>query len=164
MAGYPTILTRAAFGPTREDDGIAPDDARYVGAYHFNLLFHQVAGMNILSPRAYLLLVSDGDDLSIVEQGEAWAPDGGGAAPSYSSPGAGEFEFTYASSYTDQRGGSIATAFRFAATFVQGPGKDVEAYANVDASIARKLVLNTTNSAGALTEPANGTRILLLGY
>lgn len=158
MSGYPTIITRDAFGPTREDDGIPPDDSRYVGAYHFNLLFHQVAGMNIAAARAYVLLAFASGVASIVERGEAWAPNGDGAAPTLTKVGTGHWTLEYASTYANQQGAQAGTSFRWAVGHAQGSF----AVAATSLNNPQTVRLDTLSFSGSNADPPDGTNVLVL--
>jgi len=109
MSGFPARASRAAFGPTRVDDGVVTDPERCVGASDFNLTFAQVAGCNLCVPRAWALLSWDGATMTVGAAGEAWDPDDG-TAPAVTSSGAGEYLLTYAATYLDHQGNTISTA------------------------------------------------------
>ena len=164
MAGYPTIPTRNAFGPVRKDDGIAPDNEKYVGSYHFNLLFHQVAGMGVLAPRAYVILTFASGVATIAEHGESWAPNGDGLAPTLALVSAGEWTLQYASGYTNQVGGMVQTVLRFAGRSRQSPNADdyVEAYVAADSRTVH--VLNYARSSDALVAPDDATSIVVFAF
>ena len=119
MPGFPTRPTRRAFGPTRQDDGVTSDDAKYVGAVHFNLDFWQVAGMGVVAARAACFIDLAAGTPVIAWHTEAWDPDAEDAAPTLNHPGVGEFQLVYAASYPDEKGTAVATAVKGALAIAQ---------------------------------------------
>ena len=112
MSGFPTRPTRAAFGPTRKDDGVAPDDARYYGAGHINLDLWQGAGMGIVVPRAVAFINLNGAAPALAWDTKAWDPNLVAAAPVFSRQAQGQFRLLYLATYPDETGAAMATALK----------------------------------------------------
>jgi hypothetical protein len=159
MPGYPTIPTRDAFGPTRIDDGIPPDDPRYVDASTFNLAFWQLAGLGVCSPRAYVRLSFASGVATLEEHGEAWAPNGDGVAPTLTKTGTGAWTVEYAASYTDEQGTSAALAFRFAMPVRNSPNDDDTAQVTISPAQQANLA---NFDGGVAADPDDDTEIIIV--
>lgn len=116
MAGFPSRISRATFGPTREDFDVVPNDVHFVRAFFFELLFRQTAGMNLFSPKAKARITSN----ALASHDEAWAPDGGGTAPTFLHLGTGHYRLTYAATYLDEEEQAIPPNLTEAKVYVQG--------------------------------------------
>lgn len=116
MAGWPVRIARTTLGPTREDHDVVVDDTRFVRAFFFELEHWQVAGMNLFCPKVSALIVSN----AVSSRNEAWAPNGGGTAPTFAHVGTGHYRLTYAASYNDEEGVAQPPALTWARAFVQG--------------------------------------------
>jgi hypothetical protein len=114
MAGFPSRITRALFGPTREDLIPARDHVHFVASRFFNLLFWQVPGINVMVSRAGGLIVAD----ALSQHEEAWHPNGG-AAPTFSHPATGNYRLVYAATYKDADDNDVVPAITRARGFVQ---------------------------------------------
>jgi hypothetical protein len=108
MSGFPTRPSRLAFGPTRTDDGVVTDHVKCVAAEVFNLDHWQVAGLGVVSPRAWCLMQWDGAALQLLASGEAWDPNGA-YLPVLARTGAGVYTITYAATYPNELGVAVAT-------------------------------------------------------
>lgn len=109
MSGWPGRPSRAAFGPTRANDGVVTDPTKFVSAADYNLTFWQVAGISAgFAARAWALLKWDGAALTLQASGETWDPNGL-VLPAVSRTGAGVYLVTYAATSPDMDGAAIAT-------------------------------------------------------
>lgn len=76
--GFPTRIARSSFGPRLVNKWPVVDPKHDIGDHTFNLLFHQVAGMNAVSARGLLFVDVNASTGAIATtyQGLAWDPDG----------------------------------------------------------------------------------------
>jgi hypothetical protein len=110
MSGFPSRLLRSIFGPkVLVNTNPVENPNSDLGAEAFMPLFHQVAGMNLLAPRAVLLGFYTGAVLTIQHQAEAWSPDNDQVHPTPARSAAGVYTYTFASTYKDENGADIAT-------------------------------------------------------
>mgnify|MGYP000882923434 CR=1 FL=1 len=114
MSGFPTRLTRAAFGPTKRNLSaglISPE--YYQGANEVELSHWQVSGMSLAIHRAWALVTWDGADgatsVSLTASGEAWDPRAQ-YVPTVARTSAGVYTVTYAASYPDETATEVSTA------------------------------------------------------
>lgn len=115
MAGFPTRISRALFGPKRQDLYKAKDEKNFISAWFFELLFWQVSGLNQSAPLASGLIDNGG---ALLAHEESWAPDGG-TAPGIAHPATGHFQLTYAGTYTDEEDQDVPVALTRARGFAQ---------------------------------------------
>lgn len=109
MAGFPARITRSALGPTLVNAYPVENPEQDVGAETLNPAFWQLAGLNRVSGKALLAAVWDGvSAFTITAQEEAWNPNGTQARPVLARTSAGVYTYTFASSYLDESGASIA--------------------------------------------------------
>lgn len=110
MSGYPTLITRAALGPTYKDERPVENPETDLGARALNLAFWQLSGVQMAAPRALLIAewntTSSAFDLS--RQGEAWSPQST-SAPTLARSAAGKYSYTFAASYPDVDGTEVST-------------------------------------------------------
>jgi len=119
MPGFPIRPSRASFGPTREDQYPVVDPVRFVSAATFNLEHWQTAGLGAVSPLAWVAIAIDGADAaSLGASHEAWDP-AGSYVPTVTKLGVGHYRITYAATYPDELGTSIATNIRWGLVQVQ---------------------------------------------
>jgi len=78
MSGFPNRIARSSLGPTLEDKFPVVNPKHDLGAKQFNLLFHQVGGMNLVSARGLLSVDvnSSTGTVTTIYQGIAWDPEG----------------------------------------------------------------------------------------
>jgi hypothetical protein len=78
MSGFPNRISRNSFGPTLENKWPVVNPKHDIGAESFNLLFHQVGGMNLITARGLLFVdVNSGTGIATTTyQGIAWDPNG----------------------------------------------------------------------------------------
>jgi hypothetical protein len=110
--GFPTRILRSALGPKFLDTAPVENPETDIGARQFNLAFHQVAGLNLVAPRVSLVAHYTGGQFVIQHQQEAWNTEGAQARPVLARSAAGVYTYTFASSYLDEDGVSVATVLR----------------------------------------------------
>lgn len=113
MSGFPARIQRSDLGPTFVDAYPVENPETDIGARAFNAAFHQVAGMNLVSPRAIVVAEYSGGALSIQYQAEAWNPNSDQAHPVLSRNGTGLYFLTFDASYADESGVQIPTTLYF---------------------------------------------------
>lgn len=115
MAGWPARLSRAILGPKRKNE-IEPDnDVYFVAAKFFNMVFWQVSGANLFTPKAGGLIVAN----ALTEHEEAWDPDGDDNPPTFVHVGTGHYRITYAGTYKDDDDVDVAPTLTRARGFGQ---------------------------------------------
>lgn len=142
MSGWPRRISRSALGPTREDFDTVVDDRFFVRAEFFELVHWQLAGANLFSPKANALITSD----ALAGHDEAWAPNGGGTAPTFEHVATGHYRLTYAATYLDQKGDAQAPALTWAKAHVQGTSPH-QTSATAAGNIVNVYVENDAGSA-----------------
>lgn len=147
LGGFPVRPTRAAFGPTRVNEGVPVDLTKYVTAENFNLDHWQVAGCGLVVPRAWCLLSSAG---AILAAAEAWDPDSA-SAPTPTKGSAGIYTLTYDATYPNKDGVQQATNLLFGLVAVQALGGDWVGVAVPQAANGR-IVDIQLKTAGTLTD------------
>jgi len=111
MSGFPNRIARSSFGPTLEDKWPVVNPKHDIGASSFNLLFHQVGGMNAVTARGLLFVDVDSGTGSITTmfQGIAWDPDGTLPKIVWDRSAAGIYSWSLPqSSYADESGNMIS--------------------------------------------------------
>lgn len=151
MAGFPTRVSRAAFGPAFENKRSVVNVNKELGKDTVELFAWQVSGMNVVSPIAFATVIYDGANYVLDVNEEAWDPNGSGAAPVLSRAAAGNFRLTYLASYTDNAGNTVTTNLR-AAKVVPNVTTDIVGVAEVQ-SDKRVIEIRLRNgSTRALTD------------
>lgn len=133
MSGFPNRPSRAAFGPTYEDEIPVQDPKRELGADTVNLSMWQVAGAGRTLPMA--LVLYDPNTESILYQTLAFDPRQELGDISIVRDNAGQYTMTFEATYQDQRGSDIEFLPKFAIAFCQWstlPGSRVSANAKVN--------------------------------
>src|SRR5688500_9328823 len=74
MSGFPTRMSRAAFGPTYVNAFKVNDPTKEIDASVYNLAFWQLAGAGLVSPRAVIFCDASGSACTTLEQFLAWDP------------------------------------------------------------------------------------------
>lgn len=131
MSGYPSIPTRASFGPTYRDERPVVDSETELGADVMNLAFWQLAGAGRTLPRA-VLSISGGATPVVGFQALAFDPNGVLNKLAITRTGAGDYSFTFDATYTNERGEAVAFAPTAAVAIVLGTDPSVWAIAQVD--------------------------------
>lgn len=126
MTGFPVRPSRTTFGPTLVNGGRVRDPTKNVGDDAFNLLFWQIAGMGVVSPRMLLKAVVDPSGAgSVVTSAQKMAWDSNGAVPAttWTYDSLGQYTWTLsAGSYPDKDGASVALGWLFAIAIPIGVG------------------------------------------
>lgn len=147
MAGFPTRISRSAFGRRRRNRNaiINPDEC--VTAETFNLILWQLAGMNATAPIAWVLVEADGTRLG---SGEAWNPDSDDRLrPTSSRSSAGVYVVTYAATYADMD--DVARPMVLLAGRV-GPQGSTAGMIGVCGFAGNTITVKTTTHAGVATD------------
>jgi len=120
MAGFPTRPSRRSFGPlTLQDRTPVRQADQEVGAQAMSLTWWQLAGLGLVTYTAWVLFHWDGANVQIDASGEAWDPESQ-FVPSVQRTSAGIYVVTYAATYPDENGQSIATNLRYCEVVSQG--------------------------------------------
>jgi hypothetical protein len=118
--GFPTRPSRAAFGPrTLKDRKTVVDNSKEIGATTFELMFWQLAGLGIASSLAWVLFHWNGVDVVIDASAESWDPYSV-YVPDVTRTSAGVYVVTYAATFQDERGTTVATALKSCEVIAQG--------------------------------------------
>jgi len=125
MSGYPNIPTRQDFGPEMENVRPPVMPTRDLSAGQMNLSFWQTAGAGRTLPQALILF--DGTIPGIVSQSLAFDPRQELGNITFVDNGVGDYTFTFASTYKDQRGADVAFAPLGAIAVPQNVAAGVEA-------------------------------------
>ena len=72
MSGFPARIQRSDLGPSFVDAYPVENPETDIGARAFNAAFHQVAGMNLVSPRAIVVAEYSGGSLSKAARNIDW--------------------------------------------------------------------------------------------
>lgn len=109
MPGFPLRFLRSALGPELIDSAPVENPETDIGARQFNLAFWQMAGANLIVPRATVVARWDGSAFVIAHQAEAWNTEGAQAHPLLERQEEGSYTYTFAANYLDENGAAIAT-------------------------------------------------------
>jgi hypothetical protein len=104
MGGFPTRASRAALGPTYQNEKEVTDPQREIGALVANLNFWQVAGLSQVTPRIVIKASVSGGVITNNFQAMAFDPDSGVSAISFVYEKVGHYSFAFASQYPDELG------------------------------------------------------------
>ena len=110
--GFPTRFVRSFLGPLFRDINPPENSETDIGARTFNTAFWQLAGMNLVSPRASLVAAYNAGtgQFAISHQHEAWNAENAQPHPTLTRQSAGRYRYTFAASYQDEADTAIATA------------------------------------------------------
>jgi hypothetical protein len=157
MPGFPARPDLATFGPDAVNTRAVRDPSRELDAATWNLLRFQVAGLGVISPRAYLEFLATAA-MTISARAEAWNPRGLTSAP-FTPPtitrvGTGNYSVVYASPVTDQAGASVALSFTRGMGFVVTPSAIVLKHVLVTPLVGSSngVKVAVFNAAGALED------------
>lgn len=142
MSGFPSRIQRSDLGPAFVDAYPVENPETDIGARAFNAAFHQVAGMNLVSPRAIVVAEYSGGALSVQYQAEAWNPNSDQAHPVLSRTGTGAYSLTFAASYADESGVQIPTTLYFAKASAMSQSL-VFALARINPANSLQVILET---------------------
>lgn len=110
MSGFPTRIIRSLFGPKLLDNYPAENPETDIPARAFNVGFWQIAGCNLVVPRATVVAKWNGAAFDYTHQAEAWNADESQAHPVLARTSAGVYTYTFAATYKDEDGADIATS------------------------------------------------------
>lgn len=119
MSGFPTRFLRSQLGPQLRNNYPVENPETDIGDATFNAAFWQIAGMNLVVPRATLVATWNGVGFDIGHQAEAWNADGAQLHPELARVGPGHYTYTFAPTYRDEDDVEIATALHAARVSVQ---------------------------------------------
>jgi hypothetical protein len=110
MGGFPGRPSRDEFGPTYEDEFPVENPKRELGQAVINLNMWQLAGAGLVSPKVVITATVSGSAVTVTNQLLAWDPNQTGAAIPIAYNSTGNYTPTFASTYPDEKGNSVATA------------------------------------------------------
>lgn len=112
MPQFPERLTRSELGPTYVNNRPVENPETDVGEEVINPLMDQVAGMNLIVPRAVLVAAwnSGSSQFDVFDQAEAWNPNLDQAHPALTRVATGRYEYLFAASYLNSKAVTIATS------------------------------------------------------
>jgi hypothetical protein len=110
MSGFPLRVTRSQLGPRMRNTRPVDNPETDVGEQLLNTLMDQVAGSNVITPRASLIARWNGSAFDVAHQAESWNTDGSQAHPQLARSAIGRYTYLFAPSYLDGEGNQIATA------------------------------------------------------
>jgi hypothetical protein len=163
VAGFPGRISRAAFGPTMQDEGRIRNPNTDFGASLVNLLLWQVAGMNGITPRGFQLCTISGGVLSKGRKWLAWDADGALPASAFDVVRSGTGVYTWAlssSTYADKDGTMVSVAIDTVLVFPMGT-TNLNMIADVNANGYQGTANAFTADSGAVADPAKFALILI---
>ena len=101
--GFPTRISRDAFGPIPEDTKPVVNPKRQLSAGIGNLMMWQIAGSGLMVPTARMIFTVAAGVLTLAQHTEAFQPNAG-AAPNTARTGAGVYTFSFLANYPDEEG------------------------------------------------------------
>lgn len=158
--GFPIRPSRAAIGPTKNNKlGVIGDPTLHLNADEINLFEWQVAGLGIMSPLVWAVLLTDAATPTVVDGGYAWDPNRELALPTVVRDSAGLFTLTFPSTGLDETGVARDVVLKYGIAHAQTSSRraSAEVLSNNTIQIGCRL-----EATGALNDgPAY---IILLGY
>jgi hypothetical protein len=154
--GFPTRFVRSVLGPLLRDLYPPENTETDIGARTFNTVFWQVAGMNLVSPRASLVASWNGSAFTYTHQHEAWNAENAQAHPQLTRQSTGRYRYTFAASYLDENGSAIATVLGPPRITPHSPvsawASQLYPYAWIDPGSPLVVEISIWNFAGAATD------------
>jgi hypothetical protein len=147
MAGFPALVSRKDFGPTLEDEQPVKNPKTDIGADQFNLLFWQVGGMNLMTPRAIIRVDSTGN---LVQKRLAFDPNVElpDTVVTVTKGVTGAYTVTFQAQYNDQQGNPTDFIPQFAMASREGPSAAVfVAAAAVNGQDVEVFITTTSGAA-----------------
>lgn len=135
MSGFPNRPARVAFGPQMQNVRAPVIPEKDLSANQMNLTFWQLAGAGRTLPMAVLLF--DGAAPAILYQTLAFDPRQELGELAFAKAGTGDYTFTFASTYKDQRGSDTPYSPIIGMAMVQNgaPGTKAQAFVPVAQAI-----------------------------
>lgn len=117
MSGYPNKISRSSLGPSYQNAAKVGNPKQEADAAIFNLMCWQLAGVNVVAPRAVLIGQADNATISLVKQYLAWDPNGALGPSTFSRTSQGVYTWALPGSgtYSDMNGNAVV----FQAEYVQ---------------------------------------------
>lgn len=110
MSGFPLRFRRSVLGPKLIDSNPIENPETDIPASAFEALFQQLVGLNLAQwTRAVVIANWNGSSFDYAYRDEAWNTDGQQTRPVLARAGAGNYSWTFASSYLDEDGNAQAT-------------------------------------------------------
>ena len=111
---FPTRPDLGAFGPDAVNTRAVRSPSRELDARSWNLVKYQLAGLGLITARAYLQFLCTAE-CTIAARAEVWNPKGLSSAP-FTPPviervDVGNYSVVYPSPVTDQAGAAVALSF-----------------------------------------------------
>lgn len=145
--GFPVRSRRSSFGVTREDRAAAMNPKHAFGARYANLVFWQLAGANVTTPRAWALVTSAGVRSA---SGESWNSEGDDALrPTCAKSSTGVYTATFAATYVDMDGDAQAFTPTSCSVSVNSTTAGMIAVWSISGSV---ITVKTSDAAGTLTD------------
>lgn len=109
MPGYPNKITRAALGPTYVNSTKIGNPAEEIDAAVFNLMAWQMAGLNLVAPRAVIIGQAENGQPILYKQWLSWDPNGALANTQFTRTGTGVYTWALPGSgtYADMNGNLV---------------------------------------------------------
>lgn len=168
MGGFPNRPDLAAFGPNAIDTRPVRDPSREMAAATWNLLRHQVAGMGVVSPRAFLRFTA-GIGPVLLARAEVWNPRGLTSAPftnpEISRASTGQWVVTYDTPVTDADGVEVPLNFSWGMGVVCTPGSADATFVTVTPRVDEANAMHVTVrqlSEGGTIELVDGHQVAIL--
>jgi len=144
MPGFPTRISRTALGPTLQDRKPVVNPEKEVGKAALNLAFWQIAGLNVVSPVAVVLIDANG---LVLTHSEVWDPNRTTSGPTVERLDSGWYSIEYATEYNNEQGTPVTISLMAAAAFPQTDSTALFGTALVTA--ANACTVKVWNAAGA---------------
>jgi hypothetical protein len=151
MGGFPTRPNRDTFGPDYVDERAVQDATKEIAAAIFNLLFHQLAGIGKVVPRAVLVCTVGGSAVTTANQLLAWDPNDELSTLTWTYNGAGDFSIAFASQYEDEAGNDVNLSLIGGAAFAMG---STPMLGSVNLTSGYEAGVYFTTHAGVAGDPA----------
>lgn len=146
MAGFPVVPSLLALGPrTFKDEGVSLNSDYEISAVQLNLWKWQLAGIGIVSPKAWVKVNNDG---TLAGAGAVWNPEGDVSLhPVTARPSTGVYTVTWAAQYQDELGTLRDVTLIGGMAYPQGAVANIVATASVLGTVCTALV--ATGNTGA---------------
>ncbi len=154
MSGFPTRFLRSILGPKFVNQSPVENPEGDIGDRQFNAAFHQLAGMNLVVPRAVLIASHNGTAFQVAHQAEAWNPENAQLHPTPARAAAGSYSYTFAATYKDQEGVDVSTVLLAARVschrdLTAGFANRIEARSWIDAGNPLRVQVRLWDAGGA---------------
>lgn len=144
MSGFPSRPTRTTFGPPLVNVRPVSQPDKELDAGIVDLAWWQMAGASRTT--ALAVVIYNGTTQARVFQGLAWDASNKQAPIPAVKVGTGQYTFTFASSYPDEKGQQISFTPRAAIAFVQGAAAQIQAVCTINGQAVSVEVANQANT------------------